>query len=95
MSFRRKRDEWDDFLTRHGPELRLCGIPGIVMRDKLRFLVFLDHGFDEWGRAENSHALFDARILSDEQIAKLADLVATHVDDRYRILISSRWQRWE
>jgi len=22
MSFRRKRDEWDEFLKRHGPELR-------------------------------------------------------------------------
>ena len=94
MSFRRKRDDWDGFLTRHGAELRACGIPDYVVAKKMRFLVFLDHGYDEWGWAENHHAFFDARALSDVQIARLARLVATHIDERYRVAISSRWQRF-
>jgi hypothetical protein len=49
MSFRRRRDEWDEFLKRHGPELRACGIPDYVVAKKMRFLVFLDHGYDEGG----------------------------------------------
>jgi hypothetical protein len=32
--------------------------------------------------------------LTDEQIAWLADLVAGHIDERYRVRISSRWQRF-
>lgn len=63
MAFRRRRDEWDEFLSRHGAELRACGIPDYVVAKKMRFLVFLDHGYDEWGWAENHHAFFDARVL--------------------------------
>ena len=69
MSFRRVRDDWDEFLKQHAPELLACGIPDYVIADKMRFLVFLDHGYDEWGWAENRHAFFNSRILTDEQIA--------------------------
>lgn len=93
MAFRRRRDEWDEFLSRHGPELRACGVPDYVVAKKVRFLVFLDHGFDEWGWAENHHAFFDARVLSDEQIARLAELVGRHIDARYAVSVGSRWQR--
>src|SRR5690348_7853990 len=72
MAFRRRRDEWDEFLKRHGAELRACGLPDYVVADRMRFLVFLDHGYDDWGRVENPHAFFDARLLTDEQISRLA-----------------------
>lgn len=93
MSFRRERDDWDEFLKRFGPELRACGIPDYVVAKKMRFLVFLDHGHDQWGWAENHHAFFDSRSLTDEQIGRLAELVGTHIEERYRVPISSRWQR--
>jgi hypothetical protein len=93
MSFRRKRDDWDEFISRHGPELRECGIPDYVMAKKMRFLVFLDHGYDDWGRYVNHGSYFNADLLSDEQIARLALLVACHIDDSYRVPISTRWQR--
>jgi hypothetical protein len=93
MAFRRRRDGWDQFLSRHGPELRACGIPDYVVAKKIRFLVFLDHGYDEWGWAENHHAFFDARVLTDEQIARLAGLVGRHIDARYEVTVGSRWQR--
>lgn len=93
MAFRGRRVDWDEFLEKFGTELRLCGIPDYVIQNKMRFLVFLDHGFDERGWAENHHSFFDSRILSDEQIKRLAEIVGTHIDERYRIPISSRWQR--
>ena len=93
MAFRHKRDEWDDFLSRHSDAVIACGVPAEVISNKMRFLVFLDHGCDEWGWAENPHAFFNSESLTDEQIAALADLVSEHVDDSYRVAISSRWQR--
>lgn len=93
MAFRRRRDEWDEFLSRHGHALRACGLPDYIVANKRRFLVFLDHGYDEWGWAENHHSFFDARNLTDEQIAQLAELVGRHIDARYAGSISSRWQR--
>ena len=93
MAFRRPRNEWSEFLRRHAEEFRTCGIPDEVSRDRLRFFVFLDHGFDEWGWARNPHACFDARVLSDEQIARLADFVAKRFGEQYRVPIASRWQR--
>jgi hypothetical protein len=93
MSFRRQRDEWDDFLKRHRDALLECGIPDYIAANKRRFLIFLDHGYDEWGWAENHHAFFDSRILTDEQVARLAELVATYFDERYRVPIGSRWQQ--
>jgi hypothetical protein len=93
VAFRRRRDEWDDFLKRHGAELRACGLPDYVVAHRIRFVVFLDHGYDQWGWAENPHSFFDARILTDEQIARLAELAAKQVDARYGVLVGSRWQR--
>ncbi len=93
MGFRRRRDEWDDFLKRYGAELKACGIPDYVVAKKMRFLVFLDHGFDEWGRAENHHAFFDASVLTNEQVARLAELVGQHIDIRYAVSVGSRWER--
>jgi hypothetical protein len=93
MSFRRQRDDWDDFLKHHGAELRECGIPDYVVAKKMRFLVFLEHGYDDWGRAENQHAFFHPRDLTDEQISRFAELVGKYIDERYRSLIESRWQK--
>jgi len=55
----------------------------------MRFLAFLDHGFDEYGRADNNHGFFDARVLSETQLKELAKWVALHVDPHYRALIGS------
>ncbi len=93
MAFRRQRDEWSEFLRRHAAELRACGVPAEVSRERLRFFVFLDHGFDEWGWASSPHAYFDSRMLSDEQMARLAAFVARHFGEQYRAPIASRWQR--
>ena len=92
MAFRRQRDAWDDFLKRHGEALRECGIPAEIVANKLRFHLFLAHGFDEWGWSQNPHAFFDARFLTDLQVAQLAELVGTHIDERYRVPVASRWQ---
>lgn len=93
MSFRRIRDAWDEFLKHHANDLQACGIPDYVIAKRMRFLVFLDHGYDEWGWADDHHAFFDSNTLTDEQITRLAELVANHIDESYRIPISSRWQR--
>jgi hypothetical protein len=93
MAYRRHREKWDEFLSRFGLELQQCGIPDYVVAKKMRFLVFLDHGYDEWGCAENHHAFFDARVLTDEQIVRLAELVGRHIDTGYAISVGSRWQR--
>jgi len=96
VSFRRRRDEWDEFLARHGEELLDCGIPDYILQNRMRFLLFLDHGFDQWDWSKDHHAaFFDSRFLNDDQIARLADVVAIRIDDRYRAPISSRWQRWQ
>ena len=93
MTFRRRRDAWDEFLLQHRAELLKCGVPDYVLAKKMRFLVFLDHGYDDWGRAEDHHAFFDARVLTDEQIARLAELVGRHIDPGYAVSVGSRWQR--
>ncbi len=94
MSCRQSRDEWDEFLKKHGSELRDCGIPDDIASDKIRFLVFLDHGYDDWGRHESRYGFFDSAVLTDDQIERLAELVGSQIDERYRIIISTRWQRW-
>lgn len=91
--FRRKRDVWDDFLSRHGPALRACGIPDFVCANRWRFLAFLDNGFDEWAVAENNLAFFDAATLTDEQLDRLADLLTHHVNTRTGEQVASRWGR--
>ena len=95
MSFRRERDEWDEFLRVHGSELHALGIPDDVTSDKKRFLVFLDHGYDEWGWFKDREGFFDSRQLTDDQITRLADVIATHIDPRMKVRILSRWTRWE
>lgn len=52
--------------------IELCGVPDFVMREKLRFLMFLEHGYDERGWTENNHAFFDSKILTDSQMILLA-----------------------
>ena len=37
------------FLTRHGHVLRECGIPDEIAANTRRFLIFLDHGYSQWG----------------------------------------------
>ena len=91
MAFRRKRDEWDDFLSRAGPELRAC-LPDYVVTNKPRFLIFLDHGYDEGGVAENDGLFFHPDMMSDDQIARLADLLGRHMDARYAEAVRSRWR---
>jgi len=91
MAYRRVRDQWSVFIRDHAQELRLCGIPTEVSRYRLRFLVFLDHGFDQWGWATNHHACFNSNTLTDEQLHLLADFVARHFGEQYRATIASRW----
>lgn len=93
MAFRQKRDSWDEFLREHRTDLRECGIPDEVFEKRLRFLVFLDHGFDQWGYAKNPHAFFHPDVLTDEQLDRLADLVEEHFDLSYAEVIRSRWTR--
>jgi hypothetical protein len=50
-------------------------------------LVFLEHGFEEWRWSKSPHDCLDARVLSDEQIARPADFVAQHFGDARR----DRW----
>jgi hypothetical protein len=79
MTFRRRRDEWDGFLTRHGPAVRECGVPDEVVADKWRFLRFLDDGRDE-----GVDAGFDGRGLTDDLVGR--------VEPYYRDLVASRWR---
>jgi hypothetical protein len=93
VSYRRRRDAWDDFLKFHGSELLECGLPAYLIRDKMRFLVFLDHGYDEWGWYYSRHAFFDATALTDEQIQRLSQIVGDYIDEGFRQVIASRWAR--
>jgi len=94
MSFRRQRDDWDEFIRKHADELRLCGIPSEVFSNRRRFLIFLDHGFDEWGWVENPHGyVFNCRELTDDQVRWLAKLVGEHVDQNYGRKIADDWMR--
>ena len=93
MSYRRKRDDWDDFLKRHGEELIDCGLPSYLVRDRKRFLLFLDHGYDEWGWSKDRHGFFTSRALTDAQIQRLARIVGNHIDAVSGQVIASRWKR--
>jgi hypothetical protein len=93
MAFRKVRDEWSEFLRQHAGELSAIGVPGSVLRDRQRFFSFLDHGFDQRGWAKGHHDFFDARSLTEAQIKHLADFIARHFGEPYRVLIGSRWQR--
>jgi hypothetical protein len=89
MSFRRKRDKWDEFLARHGAELRACGVPDDVVRDRGRFLRFLDHGYDEDGAwLSRPSTAWSPTMLTPEQATRLADFLSHHFgEERYRNLI--------
>jgi hypothetical protein len=93
MAFRRKKGDWREFLHQHGQELRACGIPEEVFRERLRFLIFLDHGFDQWGWAKNPNNFFNSDLLSNEEIERLSDFVARHFGEQYRAPIATRWMR--
>jgi hypothetical protein len=93
MAFRRRGDGWSVILRQHVEELRACGAHEAVLRNRLRFLVFLDHGFDQSGWAKRPHTFFYSHMLSDEQVARLAEFIAMHFGEQYRIPIASRWQR--
>jgi hypothetical protein len=89
MSFRRKRDEWDEFLKRHGGELRECGVPDEVTRDRMRFLRFLDHGFDQDGWFESRPCTpWSINMLTPEQVTRLATFIVRHFgEESYRDLL--------
>lgn len=89
MSFRRKRDEWDGLLKRHGAELRACGVPDYVTADRDRFLRFLGHGFDQDGRFESKpSAAWSADLLAPEQAGRLANFLERHFGEgQYRDLL--------
>jgi hypothetical protein len=89
MSFRRQRDEWDEFLKRHGAELRACGLPDEVTRDRGRFLRFLDHCFDQDGWYESRPCTpWSIDVLTPEQATRLADFIARHFgEEQYRDLL--------
>lgn len=70
MAFPRQRDDWYYLLEKHEAELRACGLPDHLVANKLRFSVFLEHGFHQWEWAKTPHACFDARVLTDEQTAR-------------------------
>jgi hypothetical protein len=93
MAFRQRRDDWSEFLRENAETLRACGIPDEVLRVRVRFFVFLDHGFDQWGWSMNPHTFFHSSLLSDKQIARLACFVAEHFGEQYRVVVASRWQR--
>jgi|GEM_PF-1844155 hypothetical protein len=91
MGFRRTSDEWSEFVRRHRVELLECGIPEEVFSDRIRFLVFLDHGYDETGWLKSKHDSFHARILTDSQLARLAQFVGSYISDRDGKKVASRW----
>jgi len=93
MGFRRNRDEWDDFVSKHRESFAASGVPSYVYKDKLRFLIFLDHGYDEVGFLKSPHESFHSSLLTDEQIEALANFVGDFVDANCRVAIESRWSR--
>jgi len=97
MSFRRKRDEWDELLKRHGAELRACGVPDHVTGDRDRFLRFLLHGFDQDGWFESKpSATWSVDLLAPEQAARLLAFIALHFgEEQYRFLLRDLRRRAE
>lgn len=95
MSFRRKRDEWDEFLKRHGAELRACGVPDAVTGDRGRFRRFLEHGFDQDGWFLSRPCTpWSVDLITPEQAARLADFIARHFgEEQYRTLLRELRQR--
>jgi hypothetical protein len=95
MSFRRKRSEWDEFLKQHGAELRAYGVPDEVTRDRMRFLRFLDHCFDQDGWYESRpHTPWSIDMITPEQAVQLAAFIARHFGkEQYRDLIRELHRR--
>ena len=73
----------------NGAELRACGVPDYVTRDRMRFLVFLDHGYDEQGWGERQLVdVWSVEFLNLEQATRLADFIARHFgEEQYRDLL--------
>jgi hypothetical protein len=89
MSFRRTRDNWDEFLEQFGPELRLCGVPEEITRDRARFLVLLEHGYDDRGRFANRPSqAWSIEFLEPNQASQFADFVSHHFGGQYHNLIA-------
>jgi len=84
------RDDWDQLLAEHGPEFWRCGVPYDIYHNKAVFLTFLRDGYYVWGSSRYSR--FDGRTLSEEELARLADLAARYVDPAFREPILSRWR---
>ncbi len=96
MSFRRKRDESADFLKKHGPELRACGVPDFITRDRMRFFSFLEHGgFDESGWYETKPSTaWSIAFLTSDKAGRLAEFIVRHFgEEQYRFLLRGLRQR--
>ena len=95
MAFRRQRSEWDEFLKRHGPELRECGVPDYITRDRMRFFVCLEHGYDDWGHAlSRPSTAWSPGFLTPEQAGRLAEFIARHFgEEQYRFLLQDLRRR--
>jgi hypothetical protein len=95
MSFRRKRDEWDEFLKHHGAELRACGVPDEVTRDRGRCRRFLEHGFDQDGWwLLRPCTPWSVEMLTPEQATQFADFIVRHFgEEQYRGLLRELRQR--
>ena len=94
MSFRRRPDEWADLIRRHRAELLSCGIPEDVFSNRVRFLVFIDHGYDETGWLASPHEAFHSRVLTDDQVSRLARFVTQHIGELEGKLVASRWRQY-
>jgi len=94
VSFRRRPDEWTDLIRRHRAQLLSCGIPEDVFSDRARFLVFIDHGYDETGWFASPHEAFDSTVLTDDQVSQLARFVSQHIGEFQGKLVASRWRQY-
>ncbi|HEY1066089.1 MAG TPA: hypothetical protein VGE52_08260 [Pirellulales bacterium] len=93
MSFRRTRDAaWEAVLQRHCDELILCGLPEEMLRPRMRFLRFLDHGYDDDVRTAHAGPWFNVEMLSDEQFERLARFIAAEFPDERRRQCVQWWR---
>jgi hypothetical protein len=84
MSFRRRYSEWDEVIRRHRDEFVPCGVPEEIWGDRIRFLTFLNRGYDEWSWWEDRHSYFASQHLSLEQMVRLERVVSQHTPSYVR-----------